>query len=65
MKISYKYFFYFLIPLFIFSSLFFNFSLAQMSPEQERSVLEKELKELENQIVQYENDITKTQKEKN
>ncbi|MDP1538968.1 MAG: lytic murein transglycosylase [bacterium] len=42
-----------------------NFSaLAQMSPEEERTALEKELKELEEKIRQYEIDITKTEAEK-
>lgn len=37
---------------------------AQISPEQERKVLEEELKKLEAQIEQYEMDITKTKQEK-
>lgn len=41
------------------------FSFAQLTPEEERAVLEKELKELETKITQYEADLTKTQKEKN
>ncbi|HHE67609.1 MAG TPA: hypothetical protein ENL33_00910 [Candidatus Parcubacteria bacterium] len=40
-------------------------TLAQLTPEQERALLEKELKELEEQIAKYEQDISKTEKEKN
>lgn len=36
-----------------------------MAPEEERTVLEKELKELEELIARYESDISKTQQEKN
>jgi len=38
--------------------------LAQMTPQEERQALEKELRELEEKIAQYEVDITKTEKEK-
>lgn len=56
----------------IFAFLFFIFNLifinsqgfAQMSPPEERQLLEKELGELEEQIARYEKDITKTQQEK-
>lgn len=37
---------------------------AQLTPQEEKAQLEKELKELEEKIVQYEEDITKTQQEK-
>jgi len=40
------------------------FSLAQVSPTEEKESLEKELQELEEQIAQYEKDITKTAQEK-
>lgn len=40
------------------------FSFAQLSPEQERAQLEKELKGLEEKIRQYELDITRTEAEK-
>lgn len=40
------------------------FAFSQVSPEEERAVLEKELKELEEKIRQYEIDITKTEAEK-
>ncbi len=39
-------------------------SFAQTASQEEKAVLEKELKELEEKIGQYERDITKTQKEK-
>ena len=40
------------------------FCFAQLSPIEERKLLEDELKNLEEQISQYEGDITKTQQEK-
>jgi peptidoglycan hydrolase CwlO-like protein len=40
------------------------FCFAQLSPVEERKLLEEELKNLEEQISQYEKDITKTQQEK-
>ena len=57
----------FSISLFLIFGFFLpNFSaLSQLSPEQERQILEEELKELEDKIAQYEQDITKTQQEKN
>lgn len=42
-----------------------SFVFAEISPEEEKKKLEKELAELEKQIQEYENDITKTQAEKN
>ena len=41
------------------------FIFAELTPQEERGVLENELKELEDKIAQYEGDITKTQQEKN
>lgn len=38
--------------------------LAEMSPQEERQVLEEELEKLEEQISQHEKDITKTEQEK-
>lgn len=55
----------FTISFLVFSFIWPNFlGFAQLSPEEERQVLEKELKELEEKIAQYETDVTKTQQEK-
>jgi len=56
-----------ILLIFLVSSLALpNFSvLSQLSPEQERQILENELKELEAKIAQYDEDLTKTQQEKN
>src|SRR3990167_725197 len=66
-RVNLKSSFYFLIIIFAFA--FFLFSshsgFAQISPQDEKSVLEKELAELESKIVQYEKDITITQQKKN
>ena len=66
-RVNLKSSFYFLIIIFAFA--FFLFSshsgFAQISPQDEKSVLEKELAELESKIVQYEKDITITQQQKN
>jgi peptidoglycan hydrolase CwlO-like protein len=77
-KTDFKKWLCFLIVVFGFSFLVFNFSLApvwaegdsssdsssSLSPDQERQMLEQQLQELENQIAQYQNDITKTQQQK-
>jgi len=63
-KVKFKIILCFLIVVFTFTFLLFNLGKAQMTPEEERAVLEKELKELEEKIAQYESDVTKTQQEK-
>ncbi len=50
-----------LIAAFILSSLLV---LAEITPLEERKILEEELGKIEEQIVQYEKDISKTEKEK-
>lgn len=58
-------FYKFLIIAFIFVFVLRSFLVfAQLSPEQERALLEEELRKLEEKIAQYEKDITKTEQEK-
>jgi len=64
-----KYLFFFvLILILIFPPVNFGRRVfevfAQLSPQEERQSLERELKQLEEKIAQYEKDITKTEEEK-
>jgi membrane-bound lytic murein transglycosylase B len=52
--------FFIFLSVFIFS----NLSFAQLSREEEKAKLEKQLQELEKQIAEYEKDIKRTAKEK-
>jgi len=69
-KIKFKNSFCLLFIIFILAFLIFNLvlpnsqSFAQLSPREEREILEEELKKLEEEIAQLEKDITATQKEK-
>lgn len=53
-----------LLPVLVLAFLPIFFSLAQVTPQEEKAQLEEELKQLEEKIIQYEKDITKTQQEK-
>jgi len=59
-----KYLKYLIFAILLFVFILSNLKILAMTPEEEKVVLEKELKELEAKIAQYESDVTKTQQEK-